>query len=72
MRQQHLVNLEALAREQLLRHDWDTLPATLAALLSAQVHCCGAPLPLALRHEWLSAGAPVTLPHMACVSSLFR
>jgi hypothetical protein len=48
VRQQHLVNLEALAREQLLRHDWDALPATLAALLSAQVHCCGAPLPLAL------------------------
>lgn len=44
VRQQHLVNLEALAREQLLRHDWGALPATLAALLSAQVHCSGARL----------------------------
>lgn len=39
VRQQHLVNLEALAREQLLRHDWTALPASLAALLAAQVSC---------------------------------
>lgn len=37
VRQQHLANLEALVREQLLRGDWGGLPASLAALLSAQV-----------------------------------
>ena len=50
VRQQHLVNLEALAREQLLRHDWGALPASLAALLSAQARgillfCTGAVVP---------------------------
>ena len=31
------MNLHALVREQLLRHDWEDLPGSMAALLSAQV-----------------------------------
>ncbi len=69
MRQQHLVNLEALAREQLLRHDWDALSATLAALLSAQVLCSRARLHSRLV-MWMALPRRVfnrVLPHRACM-----